>query len=431
MTEIPAVRRLSLIGFGFIALFFGTFGVWSVFSPLEGASIAPGVVIVDSQRKTVQHLEGGIIDKIQVSEGATIEKGQPLIILDDTQARAQLTQLISKQRNAIAREARLIAERDNQDAIVFDQSLLDQRTTDPRVEELLTNQQRIFEARRGFFTSQQEIIDKQLAQNRAEFEGQEKRLEIEKRRLSIIGEEIAGNRQLAEKGYVSKTQVLRLEREEAQILSTISQLQANASRLAQNIAENQAQLKEQELERIKEIVEALRESREEHYELDEQLASAQHVLERTIIVAPLSGTVLNLQVYSEEGVITPGQPLLDIVPIDEKMVIEARVNPADIDQVDHGMKAQIRLTALSMRAVKPLNGELLTVSADRLVDDQSGEAYYLARVQLTDDVSAVLDGIDLYPGMQAEVMLLTEPRTPIEYLTKPLTESLNRAFREE
>ncbi|KXF80020.1 HlyD family type I secretion periplasmic adaptor subunit [Enterovibrio coralii] len=430
MTEIPAVRRLSIIGFGFIALFFGTFGIWSVFSPLEGASIAPGIVTVDSQRKTVQHFEGGIIDKIQVAEGQIIEKGQPLIILDDTQARAQLTQLISKQRNAVAREARLIAERDDKDTIEFEASLLAQRD-DPRVEELLTNQQRIFEARRGFFTSQREIINKQLAQNKAELEGQEKRLVIEKRRLSIIGEEIEGNRQLAEKGYVSKTQVLRLEREETQILSTISQLQANASRLAQNVAENQAQLKEQELEHIKEIVEALRESREERYELDEQLAAAKDILERTTIVAPLSGTVLNLQVYSEEGVITPGQPLLDIVPVDEKMVIEARVNPADIDQVGNGMKAQIRLTALSMRAVKPLNGELLTVSADRLVDEQSGEAYYLARVQLTDKVSEVLDGVDLYPGMQAEVMLLTEPRTPIEYLTKPLTESLNRAFREE
>ncbi|PKF50692.1 HlyD family type I secretion periplasmic adaptor subunit [Enterovibrio nigricans] len=430
MTEIPAVRQLSLIGFGFIALFFGTFGVWSIFSPLEGASIAPGVVTIDSQRKTVQHLEGGIIDKIQVAEGAIIEKGQPLIILDDTQARARLTQLLSKQRNAIAREARLIAERDNEDNIEFGEVLLTQRDN-PRVDELLTNQQRIFEARRGFYISQREIINKQLAQNNAELEGQQKRLEIEKRRLSIIGEEIAGNRQLAEKGYVSKTQVLRLEREETQILSTISQLQSNASRLAQNMAENQAQLKEQELERIKDIVESLRESREEHYEVDEQLAAAQDVLERTIIIAPLSGTVLNLQVYSEEGVISPDQPLLDIVPVDEKMVIEARVNPADIDQVGHGMKAQIRLTALSMRAVKPLNGELLTVSADRLIDDQSGEAYYLARVQLIDDISAVLDGVDLYPGMQAEVMLLTEPRTPIEYLTKPLTESLNRAFREE
>ncbi|WP_394211728.1 HlyD family type I secretion periplasmic adaptor subunit [Enterovibrio calviensis] len=427
---IPAIRQLAFFGFGVIALFFGTFGVWSVFSPLEGASIAPGVVTVDSQRKTVQHLEGGIIDKITVTEGANVTKGQTLILLDDTQARGQLEQYNSRQRNALAREARLIAERDNLDTIVFTEQL-ESNKQDPRVEEILTNQRRIFQARNDFYASQQEVLKTQLAQNRAELDGQKQRFVIEKRRLAIIGEEIAGNRKLAEKGYASKTQVLRLEREESQILSTISQLQSNASRLAQNVAESQAQLKEQELERIKEVVEQLRETRQERYELDEQLATAQDILNRTKIVAPLSGTVLNLQVYSEEGVISPGQPLLDIVPNNESLMIEARVDPSDIDQVRAGMKAQIRLTALSMRSIKPLNGELLTVSADRLIDEQSGLAYYLARVKLIDNVNELLNGIVLYPGMQAEVMLLTEPRTPIEYLAKPLTESLNRAFREE
>lgn len=430
MNEIPAIRRLVIIGFGAIALFLGTFGVWSVFSPLEGASIAPGVVTVDSQRKTVQHLEGGIIDKILVAEGEDVAKGDPLIYLDKTQASTQLEQLTTRQRNALAREARLITERDNKPDITFPDALLMEKDN-PRVEELLVNQQRIFEARRDFFDSQTEIIDKQLAQNTAELDGQKKRLEIEKRRLSIIGEEIAGNRQLAEKGYVSKTQVLRLEREEAQILSTISQLQSNASRLQQNVAENLAQLKEQELERVREIVEGLRESRQERYELDDQIAAAKDILDRTTIKAPLSGTVLNLQVFSEEGVITPGQPLLDIVPSDESLVIEAKVDPSDIDQVRAGMKAQIRLTALSMRSVRPLEGELMTVSADRLIDEQSGLAYYLARVKLIDNINDILGGIELYPGMQAEVMLLTEPRTPIEYLLKPLTESLNRAFREQ
>lgn len=430
MNDFPSIRRLVIVGFGMIALFLGTFGIWAIFSPLEGASIAPGVVTVDSQRKTVQHLEGGIIDKILVTEGAKVDKGQPLIFLDKTQAQAQLEQLLTRQRNALARESRLIAERDNLDAIAFPEELEVVRES-PKVGELLTNQERIFTARKEFYASQQEIINKQLAQSNAELTGQKQRIGIEKRRLAIIGEEIAGNRQLAEKGYVSKTQLLRLEREETQIQSTISQLQANASRLEQNVAENRAQLKEQQLERIKEIVEELRESREARYELDEQIAAARDVLERTTIKAPLSGTVLNLQVFSEEGVIGPGQALLDLVPNDESLVIEARVDPSDIDQVNAGMKAQIRLTALSMRNVRPIDGELLTVSADRLVDEQSGLAYYLARVKLLDNVADLMNGVELYPGMQAEVMLLTEPRTPIEYLLKPLSESFNRAFREE
>lgn len=428
--EIPKIRPLVIAGFITIILFFGTFGAWAIFSPLEGASIAQGIVTVDSQRKTVQHLEGGIINKITVTEGENVEKGQILITLNNTQARTELEQLISRQRSTVARETRLIAERDGTKSLIFDNPLLTKKN-DPRIEELLTNQQRIFDARRNYFASQQEIIHKKTAQSKAELEGQKKRLWIEKRRLANIGKEVESNRKLSEKGFVSKTQVLRLEREETEILSTLSQLRSNVSRLSQNVAENKALLKEQDLEKIKEIVEGLRDSRQERYELEERIAAAENVLSRTIISAPLSGTVINLKVFSEDGVIAPGQPLLDIVPINDRMLVEARVNPSDIDQVTQGMKAQIRLTALNMRNLKPIHGEILTVSADRLIDDKSGEAYYLARVQFTDDVKKALNGATLYPGMQAEVLLLTEPRTPIEYLTKPLTESLNRAFREQ
>lgn len=428
--EIPAIRSLILSGFFAIALFFTTFGIWAIFSPLEGASIAPGVVSIDSQRKTIQHLEGGIINQIAVTEGEKVDKDQPLIILDNTQANTNLKQLINRQYNTIAREQRLTAERDNLEQLIFtDEALKDQ--DDPRLKILLTNQQRIFEARSNFFASQQDVINSQLAQNKAELEGQKKRLWLEKTRLTNIKKEVESNRQLAEKGFVSKTQVLRLEREENQILSAISQLRSNVSRLSQNMAENEAQLKEQELEKIKDIVEQLRDTRQERYELDEQIAAARDIVDRTIISAPLSGTVLNLKVFSKDGVIAPGQPLLDIVPADEKMLVEAKVNPSDIDQITQGMKTKVRLTALNMRTIKPINGELLTVSADRLIDEISGNYYYLARVQLTDDLKTALNGISLYPGMQAEVLLITEPRTPLEYLIKPLAESLNRAFREE
>lgn len=428
--EIPGIRRLVVLGFTSIALFFGTFGVWATLSQLEGASIATGVITVNSQRKTVQHLEGGIIEKIAITEGEKVKKGQTLIELDDTQARSELEQLISRQRNAIARETRLIAERDNKKKMIFTEDLIAQRD-DPRVKELLTNQQRIFEARRNYSASQKEIIHKQLAQNQAELDGQKKRLWIEKKNLINIKEEVESNRKLLDKGYVSKNQVLRLEREESQILSSLSQLRSNVNRIAQNVAENKAQLKEQELELIKEIVEGLRDSRQERYELEERIAAAKDVLDRTIISAPLAGTILNLKVFSKDGVISPGQTLLDIVPIGEQMLIEARVAPSDIDQVAQGMKAQIRLTALNMRNIKPIKGEILTISADRLIDEQTGEAYYLARVEFTEDIQKNRKEITLYPGMQAEVLLLTEARTPLEYLTKPLTESLNRAFREE
>ncbi len=428
--EIPEIRRLVLIGFASIFLFFGTFGVWATLSPLEGASIATGIVSIDSQRKSVQHLEGGIIAKISITEGEQVKKGQALITLDNTQAYAELEQLISRQHNAIARETRLVAERDLAEKMTFDEVLMAQKD-DPRVKELLTNQQRIFEARRDYSASQKEIINKQLAQNKADLEGQKKRLWIEKSRLSNIRKELESNKALAEKGFVSQTHIFRLEREENEIRSSISQLRSNVNRISQHVAENKAQMKEQKLELIKDVVEGLRESRQERYELEERISAAKDVLNRTVISAPLAGTILNLKVFSEDGVISPGQTLLDIVPIDERMLVEARVDPSDIDQITQGMKAQIRLTALNMRSIKPINGEILTISADRIIDEQTGDSYYLARVAFTDDMQKALNGIKLYPGMQAEVLLLTGSRTPLEYLTKPLTESLNRAFREE
>ena len=425
----PSLRLLIVKGFFVIAVFFGVFGSWAVFSPLEGASIASGMVSIDSKRKTVQHFEGGIIKHIFVGEGSLVTEGQELIQLDSTRAHAQVESLAHQQHNALAREARLIAERDGENEILFNEELL-AKQDDPRVLELLTNQKRIFTARRDFFLSQQEILLKRLEQNKEEHSGQQKLYDIEQRRLNIIGKEIQSNRKLVDKGFVSKTLLLRLEREEAQIQSSLSQLKTNVTQLTQNIAESEAQLKEQNFERVKQVVESLRDVRQERYLLEERLAAAKDVLARTRITSPIDGTVLNLQVFSQDGVINPGETLLDVVPHDEKMLIEARVSPSDIDNIHQGMPAHIRLTALNTRTARPLEGELLTISADVLIDQQSQQGYYLARVEIKDDIEEALSGVPLYPGMQAEVMLLTEPRTPLQYLLKPLSESFNRAFRE-
>lgn len=427
--KIPNVRSLTVKGIACITLFLATFGVWSTTAPLHGASIASGTVTVDSQRKTIQHLEGGIIQSILIKEGDVVIKNQPLIILDNTIAKADLERLNSRYHYVLAKEARLTAERDGHDNIEFDHLLLDQQN-DQRVSEILKNQNNLFQTNKNYYQSQRVLLSNQLEKNNAEYVGQKRRYSIEKRRLSIIQEELVSNQKLAEKGYVSKNRMLELAREEATMQSTINFVNTEIVKFKKSVEETKAQLNELEITRAKEIAESLRDTYQERYALEEQITSAKDVLKRLEITAPLSGTVINLQVFSQDGVITPSQNLLEIVPIDEKMIIEARVNPQDIDQISANMTAKIRLTAFNMRSIKPFDGTLETISADRLIDEQTGAAYYLARVSLVEDQPDLVS-VTVYPGMQAEVMLLTEARTPIEYLTKPLINSFNRAFREE
>ena len=181
---------------------------------------------------------------------------------------------------------------------------------------------------------------------------------------------------------------------------------------------------------LNQVVQQLGELQNELFDLSEKMRAAEDVLKRTVIRAPLDGTIVGLGVHTVGGVIAPGERLLDIVPKDERLVIEARVNPRDIDVVDPGLNAQVRLTAFSQRHMRPINGQVLTISADRLTDERTGEDYFLAKVELVEDVATRLDGAALYPGMQAEVMILTEARTFFDYLIRPMTESFNRAFRE-
>jgi len=205
---------------------------------------------------------------------------------------------------------------------------------------------------------------------------------------------------------------------------------AAIARIRQGVAETRLQMQELRTRRLNEVVAELRDVQTDLFDFSERILSAEDILQRTVIRAPLAGTVVGLSVHTEGGVIGPGESLLDIVPKGERLVIEARLDPGDIDVVEPGLNAHVRLTALTSRNTLPIEGKVLTVSADRLVDERSGESYFLIRVALTGDLAAALDGATLYPGMQAEVMIVTGARTPIDYLTRPITQSLNRAFRE-
>ncbi|EPV2530053.1 HlyD family type I secretion periplasmic adaptor subunit [Vibrio alginolyticus] len=419
-------RKPILLGVVTLSVFLGGLGYWAATAKLESAAIAYGDLSVLTKRQEIQHLEGGIIEKLYVQEGDLVEKGQLLIQLSKRQAMAKLDSLSGRFIHTLAKENRLSAELDELPTIVWSDDL----ESIPRVDivqEAQLVQNKIFEARKRFFDSKLSIIEQSISGANLELENLQQTKVIETERLNFIAEEIDSNQALVQKGFSGKSTLLQLKRLAAEVRSTLSQLDRQSLTVRKRLDENLAQIEELKLERLNEIVEELRNTKTEIVAIREEYRSAQDIVARTTINAPISGRVVNMQVFTEKGVIGSGETLLELVPQDDKLLVEARVNPQDIDLVNPGQQAHVRLTALNARTLAPLDGTVLTISADKL-SQENQEDFYLARIAISpEDVTKHR----LTSGMNAEVLILSEPRTPLSYLIKPITESMNRAFREE
>ncbi|EPN4985018.1 HlyD family type I secretion periplasmic adaptor subunit [Vibrio alginolyticus] len=419
-------RKPILLGVVTLSVFLGGLGYWAATAKLESAAIAYGDLSVLTKRQEIQHLEGGIIEKLYVQEGDLVEKGQLLIQLSKRQAMAKLDSLSGRFIHTLAKENRLSGELDELPTIVWSDDL----ESIPRVDivqEAQLVQNKIFEARKRFFDSKLSIIEQSISGANLELENLQQTKVIETERLNFIAEEIDSNQALVQKGFSGKSTLLQLKRLAAEVRSTLSQLDRQSLTVRKRLDENLAQIEELKLERLNEIVEELRNTKTEIVAIREEYRSAQDIVARTTINAPISGRVVNMQVFTEKGVIGSGETLLELVPQDDKLLVEARVNPQDIDLVNPGQQAHVRLTALNARTLAPLDGTVLTISADKL-SQENQEDFYLARIAISpEDVTKHR----LTSGMNAEVLILSEPRTPLSYLIKPITESMNRAFREE
>ena len=425
----PARRPMGVAGpmalAAFVAvLFLGGFMAWAALAPLESAAIAPGTLEVSGERKTVQHLEGGIVAGIAVAEGDAVAAGQTLIILDDTQPRAALARLESERRSTAALEARLVAERDGLDAIAWPERLRD--FTDDGV---LATQERIFAARKASFDSEIAILDQRVAQIREQVAGYEGHIAAQDREIALLSEEAGTVRALVEKGLVPKPRLFALEREEAEVTGARARNRAQVARLEQAVGETRLRIVHLGNARMTDVTTELREVEARLADLNERLTAARDVLARTRVVAPVAGTVVGLGVFTRGAVIAPGQELMDIVPAGDRLVVEARVAATDIDLLAVGLSAQVRLTAFSMLTTPPLDGHVMRVSADAFVNERTGASWYEARVALVADQPA-LEGLQLVPGMPAEVMIVTGVSTPLEYLLKPVLASMDRSLRE-
>jgi HlyD family secretion protein len=405
-------------------------GIWSAFAPLESAAIASGVVESESSRKTIQHLEGGIVRDILVSDGDTVRTGQTLIALDDTKVRAEVQSLQGQLWDATAREARLQAEQQGQEQLLFSARLETARNESASAATVLKAQQSIFEARRQVFRSQVAVIREKRLQVDNEIVGLRAQETAVTQRTAIAREELDMVATLVNKGLERRPRLLNLEREVADLQGRRGEIAAHISRAEQVINESQATLLKLESDRQHEIAQSLREAQNQVFQLRERLRAAEDQLSRTEVKAPEDGVVTELRIHTPGGVIGAGAPLMDLVPRQDRLIVTARVKPEDIDVVHPGLNADVHLLPYNQRRAPRLNGTVTHVSADRLVDKRTEQPYYATKIRVQDTRMAAND-IRIIPGMPAQVFITTGRGTVALYALRPLLDSFHSAFSED
>jgi HlyD family secretion protein len=405
-------------------------GIWSAFAPLESAAIASGVVESESSRKTIQHLEGGIVRDILVSDGDTVRTGQTLIALDDTKVRAEVQSLQGQLWDATAREARLQAEQQGQEQLLFSARLETARNESASAATVLKAQQSIFEARRQVFRSQVAVIREKRLQVDNEIVGLRAQETAVTQRTAIAREELDMVATLVNKGLERRPRLLNLEREVADLQGRRGEIAAHISRAEQVINESQATLLKLESDRQHEIAQSLREAQNQVFQLRERLRAAEDQLSRTQVKAPEDGVVTELRIHTPGGVIGAGAPLMDLVPRQDRLIVTARVKPEDIDVVHPGLNADVHLLPYNQRRAPRLNGTVTHVSADRLVDKRTEQPYYATKIRVQDTRMAAND-IRIIPGMPAQVFITTGRGTVALYALRPLLDSFHSAFSED
>jgi len=423
-------RGPVLAGFVIIALAFGGFGAWAATSPLASAAIAPGFVTVEGNRKTVQHLEGGIISEILAAEGDRVEAGQVLVRLDPTRIQAVRDLLRGRMQAAQALEARLIAERDGHEAVAFPDDLTAQ-AGDAATAEILKGQLNLFGARRDALRGQVSVLKQRIVQHKEQIGGVRAQISSKREQLALVAEEREGIETLFKKGIAPKPKLLAAKRAEARLRGEIGEHVSEVAELKQRSGETELRIIDLQNRFLEGVVTDLRATQDSIAELTDRLRAQEDVLHRLEIRAPQEGIVVGLKFFTAGGVIPPGAPILDIVPENEKLIIQVQIKSTDIDVVHVGLPAQVRLSAFALRTTPLVDATVVNVSADRFVSDLDGSSFYRATVEINPGEMEALDGIELQPGMPVEVLIETGTQTALSYLMSPITSNIHRALRED
>ncbi|MEO1305723.1 MAG: HlyD family type I secretion periplasmic adaptor subunit [Pseudomonadota bacterium] len=436
-TEQGLVRTLRgplIIGSIVFALFFGVFGAWAATARIASGAMAPGTISPDGSRRTVQHLEGGIISELKVRDGDLVEAGQPLLVLERTRAEVGDEVLGQRQLALQALIARLQTEQAGRAQIDFPEPIASSIAAE--IVELREIQIDVFRNRTDARRARVSALQKQITQLEAEIDGLNSLISSQTVQADLLGSEIATVTQLFNDGLAPEARLLELRRRFAEITGARAENSAKIARSRQSIGQIELEVANYDSELQAEISETLDRARQELATVTTERAASTDILSRTVISAPVPGKIANLQYKTIGGVITPGSAILDIVPTEEDLVIEARVSPIDIDAIRVGMAANVQLTAFTVRTLPQIGGTVRSISADTVLDEVTGEAYFRVSVEVDQEQLAQLEEIldiqlTLAPGMPADVLLVTGDRTLLQYLWEPLGDSVNQAFREE
>lgn len=419
---------------GVLILLFGIggFSVWAGTAPIDGAVVSSGSFVATSQNKVIQHLEGGIINEIRVREGDHVKAGETLAVLDDTAARAKLARLRVRLRRLQAVSARLVAETRLNERIDFG-DLAQLAATDETLSGVLERQREEFRSRLTKRTDQERVLDLEIASLKESVRGYQTRIAALGTQLDLIEQELADKKTLLRKGLMRKPEALALERKQAQLEGEIGTLQARIGEVKERMARAQQKIVHLRSATVSAAYEELRNVETQIDDIREQIGAARDVVDRSEIRAPVEGTVVELMYHTPGGVLEPGGTLLKLLPSNDDLIIETRVRPTDIDNIALSQDAYIRLTALNQRTTPMIPGKVAYVSADAVSDDPARsrqKASYVVRVKLDKARAAEIPAFDARPGMPAEVYIKTGERTFFDYLMRPLTDTLTRAFRE-
>jgi HlyD family secretion protein len=425
-----SARGFILFGMSCVALLAGGIGTWAATATLSGAVIASGQLQVESNRQVVQHPDGGVVGEILVQDGDVVEGGDVLLRLDDTLLRSDIGALESQLYEIIARRGRLEAEQIGADAIEFDPELLKAAADEPGVQKLIDGQSALFVAKRESTDKEMAALDERKTQLADQIRGSEAQVRAIRRQTELIGQELANQQTLLAKGLAQASRVLELEREAAR-------LQGQDGELTSQIAQLEGQISEIEIVQLQKVAqlreEAISELRElgfRELELKQKRMSLLERLSRLDIRAPRGGIVLDMTVHALKSVVRPAEPILYIVPTDTDLIVDARIDPVNVDQIWQGQDAVLRFSAFDTRTTPEILGKVLRVSPDVIVDEATNQAFYRADVAPNPGELAKLQGQELVPGMPVEVFIQTGERTPLNYMVKPITDYFNRAMRE-
>lgn len=425
-----SIRRYLVAGVAGTALVFGGAGGWAATTEISGAVVATGVMVVDGNAKKVQHPEGGVVAQVLVAEGDTVSAGETIVRMDSTASEASLAAVKKQIDQLHARQARLEAERDQQSNVPTPETLKG-RLDQIQAETAMASERRLFEDRRGSREGQKARLREQVQQLQEQIKGLDVQQQAKGEEIGLIEKELEGLRRLYEIGGITMSQVNALERNAARLRGERGQLIASIASARGRISELEVQRLQIDQQLAAEVAAELRDVENRLATLAEDEVTARDKLRHAEIKAPITGAVHLLAVHTAGGVITPAETLMEIVPQDSRLTVEARIAPQDIDQVAIGQGAKLRLTAFNRNTTPELTGSVIRVSADLEKDETTGISFYRIAIAIPGEELAKLKGLSLLPGMPVETFVRTGDRNVISYLSKPIRDHLQRVFRQD